>query len=112
MTLVLLIVVLAALGYVVAFPIVVRGVKDIGRIPGAVWRVTGYTNRKSWRVAMIGGYALGGWPGALVVMKWRYGEEREVLRDEWKLLIEERAARHEIVLSHYEDEPDEAETSS
>ena len=98
---------LAALGWIVTFPILRRGMTDISKIPSAIWRVTGYTNRKSWRVAMLGGYALGGWPGAAVVMKWRYGEEREVLRDEWKLLIEERRARHEIVLAEYEEAPDE-----
>lgn len=103
----LLAVALAILGWVVTLPILRRGMMDIGKIPNAIWRITGYTNRKGWRVAMLGGYALGGWPGAAVVIKWRYGEERAVLRDEWKLLIEERRARHEIVLADFEQAPDE-----
>jgi hypothetical protein len=108
MTIVLLVVLaLAVLGWIVTLPILRRGLADVGKIPSAIWRVTGYTNRKSWRLAMIGGYALGGWPGAAVVCKWRYGEERVVLRDEWKLLIEERRARHEIVLADFEEAPDE-----
>jgi hypothetical protein len=102
----------AVLGWVVAFPFVRRGVADVGRIPGTVWRVSGYTNRKSWRRRMIGGYLLGGWPGGLVVLVWRRSQERVDLRDEWHLLIEERRARHEIVLAHYEEQPDDVETSS
>jgi hypothetical protein len=99
----------AVLGWVVAFPFVRKGVADVGRIPGPVWRVSGYTNRKALRVRMIVGYILGGWPGGLAVLVWRRSEERETLRDEWHLLIEERRRRHEIVLADYEDQPDDAE---
>ena len=106
MTLLLMIAVGAALGYVVTFPIVRRGLSDVGRIPGAIWRITGYTNRRTWRVTIIGGYLLGGWPGAVVVLIWRRSEARAVLREEWHLLIEERRARHEIVLAHYEEPAD------
>ena len=105
-------VVIAALGYVLVFPIVRRGLADIRRIPGPIWRMTGYRNRKAWRNAMIVAYLLGGWPGAFIVYGWRRSEEREVLRDEWRLLIEERRARHEIVLSHYEEQRDQAETKT
>ena len=108
MTLLVIVGVAAVLGWVVAFPFVRKGLADIRRIPGTVWRVTGYTNRKAWRLKMLVGYALGGWPGAVFVLIWRRSEQRETLRDEWHLLIEERRARHEIVLAHYEDEPDEA----
>lgn len=110
----LMIVVLCAavLGWIVAYPFVRKGVADVGRIPGTVWRVTGYTDRKAWRNRMIAGYVIGGWPGLLVVLGWRRSQERETLRDEWHLLIEERRARHEIVLAHYEELPDDAETSS
>jgi hypothetical protein len=111
-SLAIVVVAAAVLGWVVAFPVVRRGVADVGRIPGAVWRVSGYTNKKSWRVRMIGGYVFGGWPGGLVVLVWRRSQERTDLRDEWHLLIEERRARHEIVLAHYEDQPDDVETSS
>jgi hypothetical protein len=41
------------------------------------------------------------------VVAWRKSETREVLRDEWHILIEERRARREIVLAHYEDAPDD-----
>ncbi len=111
MTLLFPVAVLALVGYVVAFPIVVRGTADLARIPGGIWRVTGYRNRKTWRHAMKGGYLLGGWPGAVVVLVWRRSEERVVLREEWELLIEERRRRHEIVLAHYEDAPDDATPS-
>ena len=47
---------------IVAFPVVHKGLADVGRIPGPVWRITGYANRKAWRVRMIVGYASGGWP--------------------------------------------------
>ena len=60
---------------------------------------------------MIGGYVLGGWPGGLVVWIWRRSEERQTLRDEWHLLIEERRARREIVLAHYEDEPEDEDVA-
>jgi len=102
----------AILGWIVAYPFVRKGVADVGRIPGAVWRITGYRDRKAWRIRMIVGYVLGGWPGGLVVLVWRRSQERETLRDEWHLLIEERRARHEIVLAHYEDHPDDAETQA
>jgi hypothetical protein len=105
--LLLVVLALAAVGWVVTFPILRRGLADVGKIPTAIWRVTGYRNRRVWRNVMLGGYALGGWPCAAVVVKWRYGEERLVLRDEWKLLIEERRARHEIVLADFEEAPDE-----
>jgi hypothetical protein len=105
-----LLVVIAVSGYVTALPIVRRGLADVGRIPGPVWRVTGYKNKKSWRVLMIAGYVCAGWPSVVVVLVWRRSEERVVLRDEWHLLIEERRARHEIVLADFEDAPDEAET--
>ncbi len=101
----------ALAGWVVAFPIVRKGLADVGRIPGPVWRITGYADRKAWKVKIIGGYILGGWPGGLVVLVWRRSEERETLRDEWHLLVEERRARHEIVLAHYEDRPDDVESS-
>jgi hypothetical protein len=107
MHLVTLVVALAVLGWVLAFPIVVRGTADLRRIPGAIWRMTGYRSRRNWRLAMWGGYACGGWPGILVVLSWRRSETREVLRDEWHLLIEERRARREIVLANYEDEGDD-----
>jgi hypothetical protein len=83
----------------------------VGRIPGSVWRITGYRNRKSWRLAIIAGYCCAGWPAVVVVVMWRRSEERMVLRDEWHLLIEERRARHEIILANYEGQPDEAETT-
>jgi hypothetical protein len=102
----------AALGYVLVFPIVRRGLADLSRIPGPVWRMTGYRNRKVWRNAMVLGYLCGGFPAALVVLAWRRSEERVVLRDEWHLLIEERRARHEIVLADYEEQSDQAETKS
>jgi hypothetical protein len=105
MTLLLPIAVVAVIGWIVAFPFVRKGLADLGRIPGSVWRVTGYRSRKQWRLAMRGGFLLGGWPGLLAVLGWRRSETREVLRDEWQILIEERRARREIVLAHYEDEP-------
>jgi hypothetical protein len=101
----------AALGWVVCLPILRKGLTDVRRIPGGVWRITGYRNRKSWRMRMIGGYVLGGWPGGFVVWMWRRSEERQTLRDEWHLLIEERRARHEIVLAHYEDEPEDEDVA-
>jgi hypothetical protein len=104
--------VIVASGYVLMLPIVRRGFADVGRIPGPIWRMTGYRNRRAWKNAMILGYLCGGWPAAIVVLTWRRSEQREVLRDDWHLLIEERRARHEIVLSHYEEQPDEAETST
>jgi hypothetical protein len=107
MTLLIPVVVLAVIGWFVAYPAVSKGVADLGRIPGSVWRITGYRSRKEWRRAMVGGYLLGGWPGLLAVVLWRRSETREVLRDEWHILIEERRARREIVLSNYEDEPEE-----
>lgn len=111
MTFLIVVAAAAALGWVLAFPVVVRGTKDLARIPGSVWRITGYRNRKSWRFWMLAGYACGGYPGALAVLVWRRSEERSVLRDEWHLLIEERRARHEIVLAHYEEEPDDVSPS-
>jgi hypothetical protein len=95
---------LALVGWVVAFPFVTRGTTDVRRIPGSVWRITGYHSRRNWRVAMWGGYLLGGWPGMAVVLSWRRSDTRETLRDEWHLLIEERRARREIVLARYEDD--------
>jgi hypothetical protein len=106
----LLVAVIVVSGYVTAFPIARRGLSDLGRIPGSVWRVTGYRNRKTWRNAICVSYCVAGWPSVLVVLRWRRSEQRVVLRDEWHLLIEERRARHEIVLAHYEDQPNEAET--
>jgi hypothetical protein len=111
MTLLVLLLALAALGFVVAFPVVHKGLEDVGRIPGSVWRITGYANRRAWRAKMIVSYACGGWPSVVVVLIWRKSEEREILRDEWRLLVEERRARREIVLAHYEDQPGEAESS-
>jgi hypothetical protein len=110
MVILLLLAAIVVAGYVTVFPIVRHGLTDLGRIPGSVWRVTGYRNRKTWRFAMIAGYVCAGWPAAVVVLVWRRSEERVVLRDEWHLLIEERRARHEIVLADFEDAPDEAET--
>jgi hypothetical protein len=107
MHLLLLVVVMAVLGWVIAFPFVSRGVADLGRIPSPVWRLTGYRSRKNWRFAMVGGYLAGGWPGMLAVVAWRRSETRETLRDEWHILIEERRARREIVLANYEDEGEE-----
>jgi hypothetical protein len=101
----------AALGWIVCLPIVRKGLTDVRRIPGGVWRITGYRNRKSWRWRMIGGYVLGGWPGGLAVWIWRRSEERQTLRDEWHLLIQERRARHEIVLAQYEDEPQDEDVA-
>ncbi len=101
----------AALGWIVCFPILQKGLADVRRIPGGVWRITGYRNRKSWRVRMIGGYALGGWPSAFVVWVWRRSDERTVLRDEWQLIIEERRSRREIVLAHYEDQPEDKDVA-
>jgi hypothetical protein len=112
MTLLALVAAFAALGYVVAFPFVRKGMADVGRIPKTVWRVSGYTDRQAWRLKILGSYLCGGWPGAAVVLVWRRSEEREALRDEWRLLVEERRARHEIVLAHYEAQPDEAESST
>lgn len=111
MTLLVLVAVAAVLGWVICFPVLRKGLADVRRIPGPVWRVTGYTDRKSWRARMIGGYVVGGWPGGFVVWRWRRSEEREVLRDEWQLLIEERRARHEIVLADYEDSPEDHEST-
>lgn len=105
MTLVLLVAVVAILGWIVALPFVARGRADLARIPGAIWRITGYPSRKQWRQAMQVGYLLGGWPGLIAVLAWRRSETRLVLRDEWQILIEERRARREIVLAHYEDGP-------
>lgn len=110
MTLLLPIAVLALVGWIVAFPFVRKGLADLGRIPHSVWRVTGYRSRKQWRLAMQGGFVLGGWPGLLTVLAWRRSETREVLRDEWRVLIEERRARHEIVLADHEDEPNDGPT--
>jgi hypothetical protein len=100
-----------AVGWIVCLPILQRGLADLRRIPGGVWRITGYRNRKAWRVRMIGGYALGGWPGGFAVWAWRRSEERTVLRDEWHLIIEERRARREIVLAHNEDEPEDEDVA-
>jgi hypothetical protein len=111
MTLLGIVALAAVLGWVVCIPVVRKGLADVRRIPGAVWRMTGYTKRKTWKVRILVGYAFGGWPGALVVLLWRHSTERETLRDEWHLLIEERRARHEIVLAHYEDEPEDHETT-
>jgi hypothetical protein len=107
MTLLIPVAVLAVIGWIVAFPIVAKGTADLSRIPGSIWRISGYRSRRNWRRAMQGGYLLGGWPGLLAVVAWRRSETREVLRDEWHLLIEERRARREIVLSRYEDEEDD-----
>ena len=107
MTLVTLVVVVGVLGYVVAFPFVVRGDADLSRIPRQIWRITGYTSKRSWKLAIRGGYLLGGWPGLLAVLAWRRSEARQVLRDEWHILIEERRARREIILANYEDEPND-----
>lgn len=107
MTVLGLVAVVAILGWVICFPIIRRGLADVRRIPGAVWRVTGYRNRKAWRNRMVVAYVLGGWPGGLVVLVWRRSVERATLRDEWHLLIEERRARKEIVLAHYEDAEEE-----
>jgi hypothetical protein len=112
MTLLALVAAFAAMGYVLAFPFVRKGLADVGRIPKSVWRVSGYTNRQTWRLLMFVSYLCGGWPGAVAVLVWRRSEEREALRDEWRLLVEERRARHEIVLAHYEEQPDEAESST
>jgi hypothetical protein len=110
MSLLLPVAVLAVLGWIVAFPIVARGTTDLNRIPGSIWRITGYRTRKQWRLAMRGGYLLGGWPGLLAVILWRRSETREVLRDEWHLLIEERRARREVNLARHEaQEADERE---
>jgi hypothetical protein len=105
MTLVFLIAAVAVLGWIVALPFVARGTADLARIPSPIWRITGYQSRKQWRLAMQVGYLLGGWPGLVAVLAWRRSETRLVLRDEWQILIEERRARREIVLAHYEDEP-------
>jgi hypothetical protein len=110
MTLLIAIAVLAVLGWIVAYPFVSKGTADLARIPGSIWRITGYRSRRQWRRAMRGGYLLGGWPGLLAVVAWRRSETREVLRDEWHLLIEERRARRELNLSRLErDEADERE---
>jgi hypothetical protein len=107
MTLLIPIAVLAVVGWIVAFPFVRKADADVRRIPSSVWRITGYRTKRQWKLAIRGGYVLGGWPGLLVVLAWRKSETREVLRDEWHLLIEERRARREIVLAHYEDETDD-----
>ncbi len=104
--------IIAVAGYVLMLPVVKRGLADVSRIPGPVWRMTGYRNKKAWHNAMLVAYLCGGWPTAVVVYGWRRSEERVVLRDEWHLLIEERRARHEIVIAHYEEQPDQAETST
>jgi hypothetical protein len=110
MHLVILVAVIAVLGWIVAFPFVARGTADLARIPGAVWRITGYHSRKNWRLAMQVGYLLGGWPSLLAVLSWRRSETRLVLRDEWQILIEERRSRREIVLANYEDDPGDSRT--
>lgn len=107
MTLLILVAVVVVLGWIIAFPFVARGTADLARIPGTIWRITGYHSRKNWRLAMQVGYLAGGWPGLVAVVAWRRSETRLVLRDEWQILIEERRARREIVLAHYEEAPDD-----
>jgi hypothetical protein len=111
MTLLLPIAALAVIGWIVAFPFVRKAVADVQRIPGSVWRVTGYRTKKQWKLSIRLGYLLGGWPGLLVAVLWRRSDTRETLRDEWHILIEERRARREIVLAHYEDEPNDQPTT-
>jgi hypothetical protein len=90
-------------GYVVCLPLLLRGLRDIDRIPRRVWSYSGFTNRRAWRNGLIGGYLIGGWPSAIGIFAWRHGNTRAALRDEWKLLIEEKRRRHEIVLADHEE---------
>jgi hypothetical protein len=112
MTALILMAFVAVVGWIVAFPFVARGLADLNRIPGPIWRITGYHSRKNWRLAMRVGYLLGGWLGLVAVFSWRRSETRLVLRDEWQIMIEERRRRREIVLAHYEDEPDDVTPSA
>jgi hypothetical protein len=106
-------------GYLVAFGPVLWARYDISRIPRSIWRYAAPVPRQLWRAALLTGYLLGGWPGFVVAVVWRFSGDRASLREEWAHLhrrnLETRAQQsparpaapeREIVLADYEDEPE------
>jgi hypothetical protein len=89
-----LIVVLLLAGYVLTFPVLLWGLRDMKQIPGGVWRHAAQRPRAQWKGGMISAYALGGWPVIVSVLVWRNSRERADLREEWAhLSARKRAAR-------------------
>jgi hypothetical protein len=89
-----LIAVLLLAGYVMTFPVLLWGLRDMKEIPGGVWRHAAQRPRAQWKGGMITAYALGGWPVIASVYTWRTSRERTDLRDEWAhLSARKRAAR-------------------
>jgi hypothetical protein len=119
-------------GYVTALLPVLWARFDMLRIPRSIWRYSpGPRPLELWRGCLVVGYLLGGWPGLLVAVAWRFSGDRKGLREEWAHLHrrnveaverEQAAAQppdplpvrvdpnrepeHEIVLADYEDGDD------
>jgi hypothetical protein len=118
-------------GYVTALLPVLWARFDMLRIPRSIWRYApGPRPLELWRGCLLAGYVLGGWPGLLVAVVWRFSGDRKGLREEWahlhrrnvEAIEREQAAatappdplpvrvdpkrepEHEIVLADYEDE--------
>lgn len=87
-----LIVIVLLVGYVVALPVLMWGVRDLARIPGGVWRHAAQRPREQWRFGMISAYLLAGWPSIVAVIAWRRSQERRDLFTEWAILSERKKA--------------------
>jgi hypothetical protein len=105
-------------GYIVALAPVLWARYDVGRIPRSIWRYTAPRPRELWRGSLLFGYMCGGWPGIVIVLAWRFGQDRAALREEWAYLHRRNLDVHEpkprddereIVLADYEDAPDAPE---
>ena len=87
-----LIVIVLLVGYLVALPALVWGLRDLSRIPGGVWRHAAQRPREQWRVGMISSYCLAGWPSIAAAILWWRSQERSDLFAEWAILSQRKQA--------------------
>src|SRR3954447_20873094 len=79
---VVLLVLGAVAGWLLAFRSVERALTDIARFPRSLWPYTGPQRRHHWRMLLIGGYLLGGWPALFVASLWyKAGQRAELLEE-------------------------------
>ena len=72
----------AVAGWILAYRPVERALADVARFPRSLWPYTGPHRRHHWRVLLIGGFALGGWPGMFAARAWyRAGQRAELLEE-------------------------------
>jgi hypothetical protein len=73
----MLIVIVVLAGYVIAYPVLVWMLHDLRRFHPHLW--TGYGNPHPWRVVLVAGYAVAGWPALVVAWAWRSSQTRREL---------------------------------